>query len=368
VIRRVSEPEPASAPARVAPAKAPESAPATVPDDAGDQIIGAPVVGIATTRAAPRLVRCARCHGHSAEGMRFCKYCGAPLDEAAQAPRAEADQAQLEPSVTGGVGDRTERIGTAFLSPGPVAPSGAPAASPSISVSVSPSASGAASNVSPGRAPSGRLVVIVEDGSEGKSYPLGDRQIDIGRVEGDIILPDDLYVSPRHVRLLPQGGHWIARDLHSTNGVYRRIREPHLLKDGDLLLLGLEVLQFETVNDAERGLGHATQHGTLLFGSPSTPRRARLCQRTVEGVTRDVYHLFRDETVIGREVGDIVFTADPFLSRRHAVLRRSLTSGEFTIMDLDSSNGTYVAIRTDVSLVNGDYLRIGQHLFRVDLS
>ncbi|MDC0742136.1 FHA domain-containing protein [Polyangium mundeleinium] len=322
----------------------PESAPTTSPDDTGDKIIGAPVVGIATARTGPpRLVRCARCHGHSAEGMRFCKYCGAPLDEGEKAARAEAEPTFVEPVTAG---RRDERLVSTFVAPVPVAPS------------VTPS----------GRLQTGRLVVIVEDGSEGKSFPLVDRQVDVGRSEGDILLSDDLYVSPRHARLLPQGGQWILRNLHSTNGVYRRIREPHALKDGDLLLLGLEVLQFETVNDAERGLGHATQHGTLLFGSPSTPRRARLCQRTVEGVTRDVYHLFRDETVIGREVGDIVFTADPFLSRRHAVLRRSPMSGEFTIADLDSSNGTYVAIRADVTLDNGDYLRIGQHLFRVDLS
>jgi pSer/pThr/pTyr-binding forkhead associated (FHA) protein len=80
-----------------------------------------------------------------------------------------------------------------------------------------------------------------------------------------------------------------------------------------------------------------------------------------------VYHLFRDETVIGRETGDIVFTADPFLSRRHASLRRNPVTGDFSLVDLDSSNGTYVAIQGEVGLSNGDFLRIGQHLFRVDL-
>lgn len=217
------------------------------------------------------------------------------------------------------------------------------------------------------RKSAGRLVVIVEDGSEGRSFSLGEGQLDIGRVDGDIILEDDHYVSPRHARLRLVEGRWILRDLDSTNHVYVRLRRPHPLRDGDLLLLGLEVLQFQTVSDGERGLGHAMQHGTLLFGSPATPRRARLCQRTVEGVIRDVYHLFRDETVIGREMGDIVFTADPFLSRRHASLRRSATTGEFSLVDLDSSNGTYVAIRGEIGLSNGDYLRIGQHLFRVDL-
>jgi pSer/pThr/pTyr-binding forkhead associated (FHA) protein len=335
-------------------ARASAPSPVSAPSD---KIVGAPVVDIAESRSAPpRLIRCPRCHGHSAEGMRFCKYCGAPLDEPAAIVRVEGEAVAVEalPPVQAPVPIAMTRHGER----------GDRASSPGRSSS---HASGA--GVMTGARPqTGRLVVIVEDGSEGKAFSLLDHQVDIGRTEGDIVLADDLYVSPRHARLIPQGGQWVLRDLHSTNGVYRRIREPHALKDADLLLLGLEVLQFETVNDAERGLGHASQHGTLLFGSPSTPRRARLCQRTVEGVVRDVYHLFRDETVIGREAGDIVFTADPFLSRRHAVVRRNALTGEFSIVDLDSSNGTYVAIRSDVTLGDGDYVRIGQHLFRVDLA
>jgi len=218
------------------------------------------------------------------------------------------------------------------------------------------------------RSNGGRLVVIVEDGSEGRSFSMAEGQLDVGRTDGDIVLEDDPYVSPRHARLRrADGGAWFLRDLDSTNHVYVRLRKPHAMRDGDLLLLGLEVLQFQTVSDGERGLGHAIQHGTFVFGSPATPRRARLCQRTVEGVIRDVYHLFRDETIIGREVGDIVFTADPFLSRRHASILRNPVTSEFALVDLDSSNGTYVAIRGEIAISDGDFLRIGQHLFRVDL-
>jgi pSer/pThr/pTyr-binding forkhead associated (FHA) protein len=212
-----------------------------------------------------------------------------------------------------------------------------------------------------------RLVVIVEDGSEGRAYPLGGTQVDIGRTEGDIRLEDDPYVSPRHARIRRIEETWYVRDLDSTNRVFIRLRKPYTLHDGDLLLLGLEVLQFHAVSDGERGHGHALQHGTLLFGSPATPARARLCQRTVEGVIRDVYHVFRDETVIGREAGDLVFTADPFLSRKHAAIRRNPVTSEFSVADLDSSNGTYVALRSEVAVTSGDFLRIGQHLFRVDL-
>lgn len=193
------------------------------------------------------------------------------------------------------------------------------------------------------------------------------RQVDIGSSEGDIVLAEDRYLSPRHARFFRQDGHWYLRDLESVNGVYRRLRKPVPLRHGDLVLLGLEVLEFQLVDHAERGLGHAIQHGVLVFGSPAATRRARLCQRTVEGVIRDVYHLVADETTVGRETGDIVFTSDPFMSRRHAAIQWDEDAQEYVLVDLNSSNGTYVAIRDDVRLENGDFVRLGQHLFRVDL-
>jgi pSer/pThr/pTyr-binding forkhead associated (FHA) protein len=210
--------------------------------------------------------------------------------------------------------------------------------------------------------------VVGGDGQEGPSFPLVGDQIDIGRSEGSVVLPDDKYMSPRHARILRVNGNWQLRDLDSTNRIFFRLREPHELVDGDLLLLGVEVLRFELAMDAELGLGPAVQHGTLVFGSPALPRPARLVQRTVEGVARDVYHLHRLETVIGRESGDIVFTDDPYMSRRHATIRRSTASGSMTLVDLNSSNGTFVAIRGDCVLQDGDSIRVGQHLFRVELA
>jgi len=121
------------------------------------------------------------------------------------------------------------------------------------------------------------------------------------------------------------------------------------------------------VSDSEKGLGPAVERGTQAFGSPASPRYARLCQRTVEGVTRDVYYLTREETIIGRESGDIVFTGDPFMSRRHAAIFRDPRENGFTLRDLGSSNGSYLRIRGEIELRSGDHVRIGQHLFRLEI-
>jgi len=49
------------------------------------------------------------------------------------------------------------------------------------------------------------------------------------------------------------------------------------------------------------------------------------------------------------------------------VFSRDPASNTFSLRDLGSSNGTYLAIRGEQELVQGDHLRIGQHLFRLDV-
>jgi pSer/pThr/pTyr-binding forkhead associated (FHA) protein len=139
-----------------------------------------------------------------------------------------------------------------------------------------------------------------------------------------------------------------------------------------LFLVGQQVLRFEVVKHADAGFGVAAENGTLLFGTPASPRYGRITQRTVEGVVRDVFHVRKAEMVIGRESGDIVFTDDPFLSRRHAVLRvhgldlSSPREPTFGLADLGSSNGTFLRIRDEVRLRPGTHFRIGQQLLRFD--
>jgi len=301
-------------------------------------LVGSPVLGIASQLADQATRRsCDRCGGANSTDMSFCQFCGARLD-AGLPVKAGGQHREALPSDT--------------------------AARPWITPQEFPGAGA-------GRAlkaePAARLVVIAQDGTPGRDYPLTTEQTDVGREEGAILLPNDPYVSPRHARVTRKNSRFYARDLGSVNGLYVRLRRPSKLEHADLVLIGLEVLRFEVVSDAEKGLGPAAERGAHVFGSPSSPRYARLCQRTVEGVTRDVFYLTRDETVIGREAGDIVFTSDPFMSRRHAAVTRDSRDNSFSLRDLGSSNGTYLAIRGEIELENGDHIRIGQHLFRLDV-
>jgi pSer/pThr/pTyr-binding forkhead associated (FHA) protein len=285
--------------------------------------------------------------------MLFCQYCGASL----AGPSPPLLQ-PVQPAPSSPRNLHTPPIARRAELPQPLPPS------PSLAQGPAESWGGGPGPSSQGRA---RLVVITQDGTPGRTYDIAESQVDVGRDEGGILLPNDPYVSPRHARLRREFGQFFLKDLGSVNGVYVRLRRPEKLDHGDLVLVGLEVLRFEVVTEAEKAIGPALERGTQVFGSPATTRHARLCQRTIEGVTRDIYSLYRDETIIGRESGDIVFTSDPFMSRQHAAITRNPYDGGFTIKDLGSSNGTYLAIRGEVGLQSGDHVRIGQHLFRLEV-
>jgi pSer/pThr/pTyr-binding forkhead associated (FHA) protein len=215
--------------------------------------------------------------------------------------------------------------------------------------------------------PQAFVVIILRDGTDGGVYPLINSRNDIGSREGDIVLKDDPYLSPRHARIERRGDSFVLLDLGSVNGIYLRLRESANLTDGDMILIGQQVLRFETPSEAERQVGAATQHGVMVFGTPEQPRLARLIQYTTEGLGRDIYHLHRNETVFGREAADLTFSDDPFLSRRHAAIVVQPHERRFLLRDLGSSNGTALRCRSEHSLVSGDQFRLGRHLFRFDL-
>ncbi len=209
-------------------------------------------------------------------------------------------------------------------------------------------------------------MLLGQDGSAQRDIPLVGDRVDLGRCEGEILLPDDAFLSNRHARFAGRDGTFTLFDLESVNGIYLKIRETVSLSDGDMFFLGLQLLEFRLEPPQMANLAPIRVAGCSLFGSSTSPRYARLSERTTDGAPRSVFVVGRDETILGREVGDIVFSGDPFMSRRHAALTRDPTDGTFTLRDLGSSNGTFLRVRGKADLKPGDHLRIGQHLFRYE--
>ena len=222
----------------------------------------------------------------------------------------------------------------------------------------------------PGVKTFGRLITIRRDGSDGEIHPLHGDTYDLGRSDGSLTFPEDLYLAARHARVSLGDEGVRVRPIDRVNGVFLRVRGAADLNPGDQILIGKEVLRFEPVATEERDPPSLIEHGVRVFGTAPRDAWGRLRQLTAVGTTRDVWHLARPEFVLGREEGDVTFPDDEYLSRRHAAIKRIAADGtsgaSAKLEDLGSSNGTFLRIRGERELLGGDVIRLGDQLLRFE--
>jgi pSer/pThr/pTyr-binding forkhead associated (FHA) protein len=295
-------------------------------------------------------VTCLSCGRGAPAGSSYCQYCGAAIDAGGQALICSQCGVRNPPGTNycHSCGMRM-----AAVVPTSVAPVGRFDAEASAEVARAG-----------GEAAPARLTTVRRDGSDGESFPVADPQMDIGRSEGELRF-DDPHLAPRHLRIVRRGGQFLVTPLEARNGVYVRLDGPVEIADGEQFLIGKQVLRFDLLAEAERNQRPAVEHGVVLFGTPLKAPWGRLRQLTSAGTSRDLYHLTRSEVTLGREHGDIVFSDDEFLSRRHAQLQHR--SGRVTLLDLGSSNGTYLRLRGAHPLSPGEMIRLGDELLRFEL-
>ena len=106
--------------------------------------------------------------------------------------------------------------------------------------------------------------------------------------------------------------------------------------------------------------------GATSWGSPDIGHRFRLIQ-ILEGGTRGAAFVLKDgENFVGRELGEISFPTDAFVSGRHAVLQ--VHQDRLWVRDIGSSNGTFLRLSGPTELGDGDHLLIGRELLRIEVS
>lgn len=91
----------------------------------------------------------------------------------------------------------------------------------------------------------GRLLLIMEGGDVGETFPLRPTETGIGRVDGDIKFPHDGYMSSRHARILQRNGRFFLIDNNSRNGTFVKIHQEVELHAGDVVLIGKQLFRFE---------------------------------------------------------------------------------------------------------------------------
>jgi len=218
----------------------------------------------------------------------------------------------------------------------------------------------------PGQEPgNARLVLIRGDqGVDGLSYALKADSHIAGTADAAIPFPGDTWMSPRHANFLYREGKLIVRDEGSTNGVYLRIRGSVAISEGDSFLCGEQVFRLEaTPPDTD---GQAPDQ-TYFYSSPKRPSPFRIVQLLVGGPVGMVFCAREATATIGREDADMNFPEDMYMSGQHARVEMA-PDGSFSLLDMDSRNGTYVRIAGERELADSDYLFLGKQLLRVEVT
>lgn len=340
--------------ARVGPAYVPSPSggqpqPVRVPSSAG-VMAAAPVVPAASlvpgTRVSPAApVDCPRCAQPVQPGLPFCAHCGTRVV-------AEAEQRACNScgaTYTEGVDMFCARCGNRV--------------GQRVSVEIT-AATGTMTIAAARAALMPRLAVLGETGEVEQTYTLDRGEAVIGRGDADIRFEDDHYLSPLHARVEMREGQLWLRDLGSRNGSWVFIAEPTRLMDGDLVLVGSQILRF-------RRLGYPGPHppeadSTRRMGS-LTPMAdiAVLEQLRADGSVRDMLHLSPARSVLmGRESGDWLFPYDQTMSGRHAEIRSE--DNEFWVHDAGSRNGVAMAVRGERALKKQSRILVGDQILRVE--
>jgi pSer/pThr/pTyr-binding forkhead associated (FHA) protein len=105
-----------------------------------------------------------------------------------------------------------------------------------------PSPDGVARLGAPSKGYIGRIALVIGREEVGNAFPIPESGIQLGRERGDVLFPEDGYVSGLHCRLSWDGTALSLIDLGSSNGTFVRISEGEF-RSGDILLMGQQLFR-----------------------------------------------------------------------------------------------------------------------------
>ncbi|MGH1347284.1 MAG: FHA domain-containing protein [Nannocystales bacterium] len=371
----------------------------------------APAAHPPSSSTAPGGGPCPSCGFQNPPGFKFCGRCGAVLEEDEPAAdvgnantifvadasevqaAAAAHQAQLQagPAVSPAPAPEPAPLSASTPSEAPVEPPTTPLAdsppppdldegpddpdeldargpdavtAPQQAIPPEPSAEDPEGAPGPAEAaeplgPPAKLVMLGPDGQ-----PVGERaltpgeRLEVGREVGPP-WDDDAYLDPAHASIGVTDAGLQVHDNNSLNGVFVKLTSRVEVQDGDLFRVGQELLRYEDLPEPT-----PTNDGTERMGSPNPGYWGRLSILVDPNAASAAFPIEGEGIMIGREHGDITFPQDGYVSGKHCRVVGDDTG--VYMEDLGSSNGTYMRVRSGVTLPFGSLVLIGQKLFQVE--
>lgn len=91
----------------------------------------------------------------------------------------------------------------------------------------------------------GRICLVTGRQTTGNCYAVPAEGMHLGRERGDILFPDDGYVSGLHARIHAEGGKVFLTDVGSSNGTFVRVTRETTVRSGSMLLMGQQLFRIE---------------------------------------------------------------------------------------------------------------------------
>ncbi len=98
---------------------------------------------------------------------------------------------------------------------------------------------------SPSAGIAGRICLITGRTATGNCFCVPSTGLHLGRERGDILFPEDGYVSGLHGRIHEEAGRVFLTDVGSSNGTFIRLMAPTIVPSGGLLLMGQQLFRAE---------------------------------------------------------------------------------------------------------------------------
>jgi pSer/pThr/pTyr-binding forkhead associated (FHA) protein len=203
------------------------------------------------------------------------------------------------------------------------------------------------------------LIVQKPDGSMEKVLELHEGDTVIGRTTHPAF-NNDYYMSPEHARITVDSGIILVEDLNSLNGTFFRITTEEKLVNGSVFRIGTEVLKYHELDEPI-----PEEDGTQVLGSPNLDAWGRLEIIMGKDSIGSAFVLTGETIRIGREDGDITFPDDGYVSGEHLEVARMDT--DTYLIDLNSSNGSYLKVAGARDVDPGVPVLMGYQLYRVEL-
>lgn len=89
----------------------------------------------------------------------------------------------------------------------------------------------------------GTVSLVVGRETAQPSYPVPDRGLNLGRERGEVLFPEDGYVSGLHCHISSDSGDVFVTDLGSSNGTFVQLLGEAELRNGDVLLMGQQLFR-----------------------------------------------------------------------------------------------------------------------------